>query len=41
MVDCGGGGVGEEVEMGVYFQVTRGNSYIRQAPDLILMHGAL
>ena len=33
---CGRGG--GEVEMGVYFQVMRGN---RHAPDLILMHGAL
>ena len=43
MVECGGGGGpgGGEVEMGVYFQITRGNNYIRHAPDLILMHGAL
>ena len=45
VVECGGmwwgWGGGGEVEMGVYFQITRGNNYIRHTPDLMLMHGAL
>ena len=39
VVGCGRGGGGGEVEMEyMYFQVMRGNNYIRHAPDLILMH---